>query len=221
MTTETRFRHRTEAGQLLASRLTQYANRPNVIVLGFPRGGVVVAFEVAKALNVTLDICLVRNLGVPGHAELSMGAISVDGLQVLNDDAIAWLRISGHTIAEVADLELKELQRRDRVYRGDRPPPQIHDQAVILVDDGLATGSMMRAAIGVLKPQQPRRIVIAVPVAPLKICNELRSEVDEVVCLITPASFDGIGLWYEKFDCITDLEVCELLAKISVASTAT
>jgi putative phosphoribosyl transferase len=161
----------------------------------------------------------VRKLGVPGNKELAMGAIAAGGFQVLNEELLDWLRISGHTIAEVADLELQELQHHDRIYLGDRSLPQIRDsrserlrqRIVILVDDGLATGSMMRAAIGVLKPQQPQRIIIAVPVAPLDTCDRLRTEIDEVVCLMTPEQFCGIGLWYEDFAPTTDDEVCELL----------
>jgi putative phosphoribosyl transferase len=212
MRSETRFRNRTEAGKLLASKLTQYANRSDVLVLGIPRGGVPIAAEVATALNAPLDICLVRKLGVPGNQELAMGAISTDGVQVLNEDLLDWLRISGHTIAEVGDRELHELQRRDRVYRGDRSLPTIRQRIIIVVDDGLATGSTMRAAIGVLKHQQPQRLIIAVPVAPLDTCNELRAEVDEMVCLMTPKHFSGIGQWYEDFTQTTDEEVCELLA---------
>ena len=208
---ETRFRNRTEAGKLLASKLIQYANRPDVLVLGIPRGGVPVAFEVATALNAPLDICLVRKLGVPGNKELAMGAIAAGGFKVLNEDLLDWLRISGHTIAEVGDRELHELQRRDRVYRGERPLPNIRQRIVILVDDGLATGSTMRAAIGVLKHQQPQRLIIAVPVAPLDTCNELSAEVDEMVCLMTPKHFSGIGRWYENFSQTTDEQVCELL----------
>jgi putative phosphoribosyl transferase len=208
---ETRFRNRSEAGKLLASKLTQYANRPDVLVLGIPRGGLPVASEVATALNAPLDICLVRKLGVPGNKELAMGAIAAGGFQVLNEELLDWMRISGHTIAEVAEIELQELQHHDRIYRGDRSLPQIRDWIVILVDDGLATGSMMRAAIGVLKPQQPQRIIIAVPVAPLDTCDRLRTEIDEVVCLMTPEQFCGIGLWYEDFAPTTDDEVCELL----------
>ncbi len=211
MTIETRFRNRTEAGKLLASKLTQYANRPDILVLGIPRGGVPVAFEVAIALNAPLDICLVRKLGVPGHQELAMGAIASGGVQVLNQDLLDWLRISGHTIAEVGEQELQELQRRDRIYRGERPLPTIRDRIVIVVDDGLATGSTMRAAIGVLKHQQPQRLIIAVPVTPLDTCNELSAEVDEMVCLMTPEHFSGIGLWYEDFTQTTDGEVCKLL----------
>jgi putative phosphoribosyl transferase len=215
MTSETRFRNRTEAGKLLASRLIQYANRPDVLVLGIPRGGIPVAVEVATALNAPLDICLVRKLGVPGHKELAMGAIAADGVQVLNEDLLDWLRISGHTIAAVGERELQELQRRDHVYRGDRPLPNIRDRIVIVVDDGLATGATMRAAIGVLKHQQPQRLIIAVPVAPLETCNTLRTEVDEMVCLMTPKHFAGIGQWYENFDQTTDEEVCELLNAVA------
>jgi putative phosphoribosyl transferase len=211
MTTESRFRNRTEAGKLLASQLTQYANRTDVLVLGIPCGGVAVALEVATALNAPLDICLVRKLGVPGNQELAMGAIAAGGFEVLNEDLLDWMRISGHTIAEVADRELQELERHDRLYRGDRSLPTIRDRIVILVDDGLSTGAMMRAAIGMLKPQQPQQIIIAVPVAPLDTCDRLRSEVDEVVCLITPEQFCGIGFWYEDFAQTTDDEVCKLI----------
>jgi len=217
MVPETRFRNRTEAGRLLARKLTQYANRPDAIVLGLPRGGVPVAFEVATALNVPLDICLVRKLGVPGHQELAMGAIAFGGVQVLDRDVLAWLRIPEQTIGKVAAQELQELQRRDRVYRGDRAQPQLCDRVVILVDDGLATGSTMRAAIEVVKTQQPQRIVVAIPVAPPETYQKLRTEVDEVVCLMTPPSFYAIGMWYEDFAQTTDAEVCELLRKIQVS----
>jgi putative phosphoribosyl transferase len=208
---ETRFRNRTEAGKLLASKLTQYANHPDVLVLGLPRGGVPIAFEVAKALNAPLDIWLVRKLGVPGQKELAMGAIAAGGIQVLNEDLLDWLRIPGQTITRVAEQEFQELQRRDRLYRGDHPLPNIRDRIVILIDDGLATGSTMRAVIVALKHQQPQRIIIAVPVAPLDTCDRLRSEVDAMVCLMTPKHFAGIGQWYEDFTQTTDEQVCELL----------
>jgi putative phosphoribosyl transferase len=208
---ETRFRNRAEAGKLLAKQLTHYVNHPDVLVLGIPHGGVIVAFEVAKVLDAPLDICLVRKLGVPGHLELAIGAIAAGGFEVLNENLLDWLRISGHTIAEVADRELQELQHHDRIYRGDRPPLNIRDRIVILVDDGLSTGAMMRAAIGVLKPQQPQRLIIAVPVAPPDTCTDLRTEVDEVVCLMTPERFCGIGVWYQDFDRVSDEEVCALL----------
>jgi putative phosphoribosyl transferase len=211
MPVETRFRNRTEAGKLLASKLIQYANRTDVLVLGIPRGGVPVAAEIATALNAPLDICVVRKLGVPGNQELAMGAIAAGGFEVLNEDLLDWMRISGHTIAEVGDRELHELQRRDRIYRGDRSLPTIRDRIVIVVDDGLATGATMRAAIGVLKHQQPQRLIIAVPVAPLDICDRLRAEVNEIVCLMTPKHFPGISRWYEDFTQTTDEQVCEFL----------
>jgi putative phosphoribosyl transferase len=212
-----RFQNRTEAGRQLAARLKSYANRSDVVVLGLPRGGVPVAYEVAKVLNAPLDICLVRKLGVPGHKELAMGAIASGGVRVLNYDVIGWLRISSNTIDEVAAKELKELQRRDRAYRGDRPQPDIRDRTVILIDDGIATGSTMRAVITVLKSQHPARLIVAIPVAPPQACDELRTEVDEVVCLMTPEAFYAIGLWYEDFSQTTDEEVRELLAKLTVS----
>uniref|UniRef100_A0A832H6W2 Phosphoribosyltransferase n=1 Tax=Oscillatoriales cyanobacterium SpSt-402 TaxID=2282168 RepID=A0A832H6W2_9CYAN len=210
-----RFQNRTEAGRLLAEQLKPYANRPKVVVLGLPRGGVPVAYEVATALQAPLDICLVRKLGVPGHRELAMGAIASGGVRVLNYDVISWLGISSKTIDHVAAAELKELQRRDRAYRGDRPQPDIHDHTVILIDDGIATGSTMRAAISVLKTQQPAHLVVAVPVAPPKVCDELQAEVNDVVCLMTPEAFYAIGIWYEDFSQTTDTEVRELLARES------
>jgi putative phosphoribosyl transferase len=213
-----RLRNRTEAGQMLASLLTDYANRPDVLVLGLPRGGVPVAFEVAKALNVPLDICLVRKLGVPGHKELAMGAIASGGIRVLNYDVVSWLGISSNTIDEVAAKEQRELERRDRVYRGDRTQSDVSNRTIILVDDGIATGSTMRAAIAILQQQQPEQIVVAVPVAPAQTCKELKSEVDKVVCLMTPEPFYAIGLWYENFEQTTDEEVRELLAKTLVIS---
>lgn len=211
----TRFRNRTEAGQLLAVRLRSYANRADALVLGLPRGGVPVAYEVAKALNVPLDICLVRKLGVPAHKELAMGAIASDGVRVLNYDIVSWLGISSKTVDDVAAREWKELQRRDRTYRGDRPRPEIRDRTVIVVDDGIATGATMKAAIAVLQQQQPAHLIVAIPVAPPQICTELSREVDSVVCLITPQDFYAIGVWYEDFSQTTDDTVRELLTKYS------
>jgi putative phosphoribosyl transferase len=211
-----RFQTRTEAGQQLATRLKAYANRPDVWVLGLPRGGVPVAYEVAKALNVPLDICLVRKLGVPGHQELAMGAIASGGVRVLNYDVISWLGILEKTIDKVAIAELRELQRRDRAYRGDRPQPDVRNRTVILIDDGIATGSTMRAAITVLKSQHPARLIVAIPVAPAETCDELRTEVDDIVCLLTPEPFYAIGLWYENFAQTTDEEVRHLLAQPAV-----
>lgn len=209
----TRFRNRTEAGQMLAKRLIVYANREDVLVLGLPRGGVPVAFEVAKALNAPLDICLVRKLGVPSHQELAMGAIASGGVRVLNYEVVNWLGISSHTIDEVTAQELRELQRRDRVYRGEKPQPKVKNRTVILVDDGIATSSTMRAAIAVLRAQQAQRIVVAVPVAPPATCEQLGTEVNEVICLITPEPLYAIGLWYEEFSQTSDEEVRDLLAR--------
>jgi putative phosphoribosyl transferase len=213
MHTQSGFRDRVHAGQQLAARLQAYAHRADVLVLALPRGGVPVAYEVAKALNAPLDVCLVRKLGVPTHPELAMGAIASGGVQVLNLDVVTWLGISQSTIDEVAAVELNELQRRDRAYRGDRPPPTIRDRTVILVDDGIATGSTLRAAIAVLKPQQPARLVVAIPVAPPEICAELSAEVDEVVCLLRPHDFYAIGIWYDDFSQTTDEAVRTLLAQ--------
>jgi putative phosphoribosyl transferase len=203
---------------MLARKLSAYANRQDVIVVALPRGGVPVAFEVAKALNVPLDVCIVRKLGVPHHKELAMGAIAAGGVRVLNYDVVSWLGISSKTIDEVAAKELRELQRRDRVYRGERPPLDVRNRTVILIDDGIATGSTMRAAIAILRQQQPQRIIVAVPVAPLETYRELQAEVDEVVCLLTPEPMNAIGLWYENFSQTTDEEVRELLAKQLAAS---
>jgi putative phosphoribosyl transferase len=218
---EARFRDRREAGQRLAAKLSTYADHSDVLVIGLPRGGVPVAAEVAKALHVPMDICLVRKLGVPSHKELAMGAIASGGVRVLNYDVLSWLKISSKTIDEVAARELRELQRRDRAYRGDRPPPEVRDRTVILVDDGLATGSTMRAAIGVLKEQHPQRIVVAVPVAAPDICQEMRGIVDEVVCVKTPDPLYAIGFWYENFAQTTDAEVCELLQQHFADSSST
>ncbi len=208
-----RFCDRTHAGKELAARLKAYANRSDVLVLGLPRGGVPVAYEVANALNLPLDICLVRKLGVPAHKELAMGAIASGGVRVLNYDVISWLAISDQALEHVAARELRELQRRDRVYRGDRPQPDIRDHIILLIDDGLATGATMQAAVEVLKQQQPKEIVVAVPVAPLSRCQALEADVDRVVCLATPEPFYAIGLWYENFAQTTDEQVRSLLAK--------
>ncbi len=217
-----RFRNRTEAGKLLAAKLAEYANRPDVLVLGLPRGGVPVAFEVAKALNAPLDVCLVRKLGVPGHKELAMGAIATGGGRVINENVVSWLRISEQTIDEVAAMEIRELERRNRVYRGNRPPPKVKNHTVILVDDGIATGSTIRAAIATLKQQQPRELIVAVPVAPPSTCEELQAEVDKIVCVMMPEDLYAIGIWYEEFEQTSDTEVCELLArhKLQVANNS-
>jgi putative phosphoribosyl transferase len=207
-----RFRDRHDAGRLLAEKLTAYAHCPDVLVLALPRGGVPVAYEVARALGTPLDVFVVRKLGVPGHEELAMGAVATGGVRVLNDDVVRGLRIPDRVIDAVTALEQQELARRERLYRGDRTPPDVRGRTVILVDDGLATGATMHAAIAALRQQEPARIVVAVPTAAPETCNALRAEVDDVVCAITPEPFHAVGLWYEDFSQTTDEEVRELLA---------
>ena len=214
------FRDRREAGRLLATKLAAYANRPDVIVLALPRGGVPVAYEVARALNAPLDIFLVRKLGVPGYEELAMGAIATGGVRVLNDQLVGGLRIPDYKVDEVAASEQQELARRERLYRGDRPAPDVRGRTVILVDDGLATGATMLAAVKALRQQQPARIVVAVPTASPETCEQLRAEVDDIICAITPEPFHAVGLWYEDFSQTTDEEVRDLLARSAEASRA-
>jgi putative phosphoribosyl transferase len=184
-----------------------------VLVLGLPRGGVPVAHAVAQALGAPLDLCLVRKLGVPGQPELAMGAIASGGVRVLNTEVVDWLKISSAAVEAVATREQQELQRRDRVYRGDRPPPDLRDRTVILVDDGIATGWTMRAAIAAVRRQRPARLVVAAPVAPPQTYRALQAEVDDVVCLLTPDNLYSISLWYDDFAQTTDAEVCALLAE--------
>src|ERR1700682_4180886 len=207
------FRDRREAGRLLAAKLAAYANRPDVIVLALPRGGVPVAYEVARALNAPLDVFVVRKLGVPGYEELAMGAVATGGLRVLNDQIIQDLRIPDYVIDRVAAEAGEELTRRERAYRGGRPPLDVRGRTVILVDDGLATGATMRAAVMALRQLQPARIVAAIPTASPDTCEELRAEVDEVICAITPEPFLAVGHWYEDFSQTTDDEVRDLLAR--------
>jgi erythromycin esterase-like protein/predicted phosphoribosyltransferase len=206
------FRNRREAGRLLAQKLAHYAHRPDVIVLALPRGGVPVAYEVARALNAPLDVFLVRKLGVPGYEELAMGAVATGGVRVLNDTIVSGLGIPDYLINAVIAKELEELKRRERVYRGGRPPPDVRGRTVILIDDGLATGATMQAAVKALRQLQPARIVVAVPTAAPDTCEALRAEVDEVICAITPEPFHAVGRWYEDFAQTTDEEVGELLA---------
>jgi putative phosphoribosyl transferase len=210
-------RDRTEAGRLLASKLSEYANRSDVLVLGLPRGGVPVAYEIAKALNAPLDIWLVRKLGVPSNKELAMGAIGLGGAIVLNEDLIASWGISESAIASVMAREKEELARRDRIYRGDRPLPEVRDRTVILVDDGIATGSTISAAIASLQQYHPAAIVVAAPVIPPTACAQLRARVDKVVRLIEPDPFYFLGFWYEDFSPTSDAEVCNLLEGRSLA----
>ena len=206
-----RFRDRSEAGRVLAGHLRKYADRDDVIVLGLPRGGVPVAAEVARALGAPLDVFIVRKLGVPGHEELAMGAVASGGVRVVNDDVVRGLALDDRTIDRVAARELAELHRRERSYRGDRPDPDFAGRTVILVDDGLATGSSMRAAVKALAARHPARVVVAVPIAARDTCAALLREADEVVCPVTPEPFHAVGLWYEDFSQTTDEEVHALL----------
>lgn len=205
------YRDRSEAGQVLASHLSRYADQPNVLVLALPRGGVPVAAEVAHALHAPLDLFLVRKLGLPSHAELAMGAIASGGVRVLNDDVIGALQVPAEVIETVAAAEQQELERRERLYRGDRPPLDVAGKTVILVDDGLATGASMRAAVAALRQVGPAHVVVAVPVGSVETCAEMRDVADDVVCAYTPQPFRAVGLWYEDFSQTTDQEVRELL----------
>ena len=199
-----RFRDRRDAGRILVSELLHYANQSDVIILALPRGGVPVAYEVALALNVPMEIFIVRKLGLPGHEELAIGAIASGGIRVVNEDIIRMLKISEEVIDRVAQRELQELRRREQLYRGDHPAPEIRDRIAILIDDGLATGASMRAAVAGLRAQSPKRIVVAVPTAAPETCADFKAEVDEVVCAITPEPFLGVGRWYEDFSQTTD-----------------
>ncbi len=215
------FQDRTAAGQFLARQLADYANRPDVLVLALPRGGVPVAFEVAKALNATLDVLVVRKLGVPNDKELAMGALAKlpktglasDGVRVLNQDIVHQLNISDETIASIVVQEQQELERREQLYRDNRPFPDLWARTVILVDDGLATGATMRAAVMAVRQQQPACIVVAVPVAALETYRELKSKVENIICATTPNPFYSVGRWYEIFPQTTDDEVRSLLTK--------
>lgn len=212
------FRDRHDAGQQLATSLGAYARRSDVLVLALPRGGVPVGFEVARALDAPVDVFLVRKLGVPGHEELAMGALASTGVRVLNHETIDQLGIPPDVIERVTAMEQQELERRERSYRGNRPAPDVRGRTLLLVDDGLATGSTMRAAAAALKRQHPARIVVAVPTAAPQTRDELRQEVDEVVCAITPQPFYAVGLWYEDFSETTDEEVRDLLAEAHAAT---
>jgi putative phosphoribosyl transferase len=206
-----RFRDRTEAGRLLAERLRGYAGRDDVVVLALPRGGVPVAYEVAKALGAPLVVFVVRKLGVPGYEELAMGAIASGGVIVLDEGLVRRLGINRAQLEQAIAEEGRELERREAAYDGRRGPPQLEGKTVILVDDGLATGSTMRAAALAVHELNPARVVVAVPVAAQETCDEFRDVADEVVCEVTPKPFHAVGLWYEDFSQTTDDEVRELL----------
>ena len=210
------FRDRRDAGRLLAEKLAAYANRPDALVLALPRGGVPVAYEVARALGAPLDVFVVRKLGVPGYEELAMGAVATGGVRVLNDQLVERLGIPEQMIDAVAARELQELARRERRYRGGRPPPDVRGRTVILVDDGLATGATMHAAIEALRQQKPTRIVVAVPTASPETCEEMKTKADDVICAITPAPFQAVGRWYQDFSQTTDEEVEALLSRRNV-----
>jgi putative phosphoribosyl transferase len=207
------FRDRTEAGQLLAAELLQYAEQPDVLVLGLPRGGVPVAFEVATALRAPLDVFVVRKLGTPDQPELAMGAIATGGIRVINDEVVREFCIPADVIDEVADEELRELDRRELAYRGTHAAPVVRGKTVILIDDGVATGSTMRVAIRALKSQQPTRLTVAVPTIAGSTLHELRTEVDEFVALMAPEPFFGVGEWYGNFAQTSDAEVAGLLQR--------
>jgi erythromycin esterase-like protein/predicted phosphoribosyltransferase len=210
------FRDRRDAGRLLAEKLAAYANRPDALVLALPRGGVPVAYEVARALGAPLDVFVVRKLGVPGYEELAMGAVATGGVRVLNDQLVERLGIPEQMIDAVAARELQELARRERRYRGGRPPPDVRGRTVILVDDGLATGATMHAAIEALRQQKPTRIVVAVPTASPETCEEMKTKADDVICAITPEPFQAVGRWYQDFSQTTDEEVEALLSRRNV-----
>jgi putative phosphoribosyl transferase len=204
------FHDRTEAGQVLADLLREYAGRKDVLILALPRGGVPVAFEVAQALDAPLDIFVVRKLGLPSNEELAMGALASGNIRVLNDEVVQSFGISERTIETVAEKEQVELERRERLYRGDSGLPSIRGKTILLVDDGVATGSTMRAAVAAIRRQHPAQIIVAVPVAPPSTCDTLRTEADQVVCVATPEPFYAVGQWYRVFDQTTDRQVREL-----------
>jgi predicted phosphoribosyltransferase len=206
-----RYRDREDAGRRLATELAPYADRDAVVVLALPRGGVPVAFEVARLLHAPLDVLLVRKLGVPGHPELAMGAIASGGVRVLSHDIISQLVVTPEEVEAATAREGVELDRRDRMYRGDRPPTPLAGRTVILVDDGLATGATMEAAIQAVRQSNPARIIVAAPVGAAETCERLRALADEVVCASSPDHFQAVGLWYDRFDQTSDEEVIELL----------
>ena len=214
---ETQFRNRHDAGRFLAGKLKHLADDPDVIVLGLPRGGVPVAYEIAKALSAPLDIFIVRKLGVPIYEELAMGAIASGGVRVLNEEVIRRLGITPRMIDAAAEEQQRELERREHEYRRDREPLDVTGRVAILVDDGLATGASMRAAVQALRKRNPKRIIVAVPVGAAETCEKFENEVDEVVCGKRPTDLGAVGAWYEDFTQTTDEEVCELLDQTALA----
>jgi putative phosphoribosyl transferase len=209
------YRDRRHAGRVLANALPKYAHRDDVAVLGLPRGGVPVAFEVATALGAPLDVFVVRKLGVPGYPELAMGAIASSGVVVLNREVVEGLQIPRSSIDAVIEAETRELERREWTYRGDRPPIDVSGRTVILIDDGLATGASMHAAVIALRQRQPGRVVVGVPIAAPATCEELSQEVDDIICAVTPEPFQAVGLWYEDFSPTSDDEVRRLLEEVA------
>jgi putative phosphoribosyl transferase len=207
------FQDRRAAGRALAAKLHHYAGRDDVTVLALPRGGVPVGYEVAAALGAPLDVFLVRKLGVPGREELAMGAIASGGVRVMNDPVVAMLRVPDRAVAAVAADEARELARQEQAFRGDRPPPDVGGRTVVLVDDGLATGATMRAAVAAVRKLGPARVVVAVPVGAAETCREFAADADEVVCATEPEPFLAVGYWYEDFSQTTDDEVRDLLAR--------
>ncbi|HEY9448553.1 MAG TPA: phosphoribosyltransferase [Gemmatimonadaceae bacterium] len=214
----TRFRDRIEAGRVLASKLTAYSNRADVLVLGLPRGGVPVAFEVARELGAPLDVFVVRKLGMPGHEEYAIGAIATGGVRIINEEATRAFGVTNAEIEAVTAEEQLELERRERRYRDGRPAPDVAGKTVILVDDGLATGSTMRAAVEALREEGPARLVVAVPTAAPETCREIGALVDDMVCVMTPEPFYAVGLWYDDFGQTTDEEVHDLIALSAAAA---
>ena len=208
-----RFANRTDAGRRLANELQQYAHRSDVIVLALPRGGVPIGYEVAKALGAPLDVFVVRKIGLPWQEELAMGAVASGGVRVFDRNLIRVAHVSDADVERIANEEERELERRERLYRGDRPFPDVRGKIVILVDDGLATGASMRAAVAALREDEPARIVVAVPVAAPETCDAFRSIADEIICAETPEPFQAVGLWYEDFSQTTDDDVRDLLAR--------
>lgn len=205
------FRDRRDAGRRLAERLESYAGRDDVVVLALPRGGVPVGYEIARALESPLDVMVVRKLGVPGQEELAMGAIASGGARVLNEPVTRMLHIEPSVIDAVAEREAREIERRETAYRGERAPPELEGRVVVLVDDGVATGSTIRAAMAALRTLEPERLIVAVPVAPPEVCEQLERDADEAICLLSPETFFAISVWYEDFAQVSDAEVRELL----------